>query len=540
MKSTTKLLDSTLSDNSVYIYDMMGNLQTKTGTGTAVTFGYDENGSLVSLRTDIMLDGRKELERRTSFAGSGSSVTEYSMLYGSGSVLGRRLADGTSEWYVKDRQGSLVMSVVNNGLGTALVYEPFGFQRLLYASGNEPAEQYTGKEYDGRLGLTYFGARYFDPSFALWLTPDPARQYLNPYSYGGDPVNGVDRDGRFWEKFKNVLTLGALEILSGGMLSTGAGAVAGTAVGLGVGAASLGVGAAVGADALTGGLLGGLLGGMAGIVVATPGGTSLLTSLYANDWEWDSDVANSFLTGVFVDLSGGVIPAAGNMTMMSYAQRCYNDFDNCGFLASDFATGGYFMDNIGHTIGLANAQYFGGTADWYSYGGVSDYYDGNVVYSGGLFGGPLKDAKNGEDFGFAHFGHAVFVSDKNRKDMIAHELTHVRQQERRGFRIGYLVSYLYENDWWIDSDADGYRANPYEMEAYYFQFLYDQGYINMDGSLKDGVVEDHDEWSRIFYEKGYTDSRGDWHQAYRDWKGVEARYEKHWTWEGDWSFYETP
>lgn len=58
VKSTTKLLDSTLSDNSVYIYDMMGNLQTKTGTGTAVTFGYDENGSLVSLRTDIMLDGR--------------------------------------------------------------------------------------------------------------------------------------------------------------------------------------------------------------------------------------------------------------------------------------------------------------------------------------------------------------------------------------------------------------------------------------------------------------------------------------------------
>lgn len=58
MKSTTKLLDSTFSDNSVYIYDMMGNLQTKTGTGTAVTFAYDENGSLVSLRTDIMLDGR--------------------------------------------------------------------------------------------------------------------------------------------------------------------------------------------------------------------------------------------------------------------------------------------------------------------------------------------------------------------------------------------------------------------------------------------------------------------------------------------------
>ena len=296
--STTNLQDSSISDNSVYIYDMMGNLSTRTGTANEVDFTYDENGrmltqdylptrvnyvygagsyavtsatghtlmdpsrdasrannfiydasgrmvhdssrslsvtydmdgmptmffqdsggtrwrefvvydpagwrvatytfkdgNIVSLRTDIMLDGRKELERRTAFASSGSSTAEYTMLYGAGGTLGRRHGDGSREWYVKDRQGSLVMSIVNSGLSTALVYEPFGFQRLLRVSGDEPAEQYTGKEYNGRFGLYYFGARYFDPSLAMWLTPDPARQFLNPYSYGGDPVNGVDLYG---------------------------------------------------------------------------------------------------------------------------------------------------------------------------------------------------------------------------------------------------------------------------------------------------------------------------------------------------------
>ena len=270
------------------------------------TYSY-ENGSLVSLRTDIMLDGRKELERRASFAGSGSSVTEYSMLYGAGDALGRHHADGTSEWYVKDRQGSLVMSVVNSGLNTALVYEPFGFQRLLRVSGDEPAEQYTGKEYDGRLGMYYFGARYFDPSFALWLTPDPARQYLNPYSYGGDPVNVIDYDGRLgWAKI-----LGIVELATGGMVSS---VVSGVAVVAGVTA-----------DAATG--------------PATP--MSLLTSLYANDWNLKNpNVQNSFTSGLYVDLAGGIGPASTYMTMLSYGQRCY--YGDCGAVFTDAITGGFF------------------------------------------------------------------------------------------------------------------------------------------------------------------------------------------------------
>ena len=42
---------------------------------------------------------------------------------------------------------------------------------------------------------TYFGSRYFDPFFGMWMSPDPAGQFANPYSYGGDPVNFVDPNG---------------------------------------------------------------------------------------------------------------------------------------------------------------------------------------------------------------------------------------------------------------------------------------------------------------------------------------------------------
>ena len=145
IKSSFQASGGTVSSDNAYIYDMMGNMTRKLGTG----------------------------------------------------ALGRENAGGGREWYVKDYQGSLVMTVVNDAVGNVIAYEPYGAQKLLQADGDLPSEQYTGKEYDGRLGLTYFGARYFDPSFALWLTPDPAGQYLNPYSYGGDPVNFIDGDGRW-------------------------------------------------------------------------------------------------------------------------------------------------------------------------------------------------------------------------------------------------------------------------------------------------------------------------------------------------------
>ncbi len=89
----------------------------------------------------------------------------------------------------------------------------------------------------------------------------------------------------------------------------------------------------------------------------------------------------------------------------------------------------------------------------------------------------------------------------------------------------------------------GYHANPYEIEAYYFQFLYDQGYVDVYGNIKKGVEENHEKWSKQFYEKGYYNKghEGDekyWNEAYKKRPGVEDRYHEHWTWNEDWSFNE--
>jgi RHS repeat-associated protein len=65
----------------------------------------------------------------------------------------------------------------------------------MIALGNDNMRRWQSKEYDGLYGKYDFGARYFDPFFGLWMSPDPARQFVNPYTYGGDPLNYVDPTG---------------------------------------------------------------------------------------------------------------------------------------------------------------------------------------------------------------------------------------------------------------------------------------------------------------------------------------------------------
>jgi len=59
---------------------------------------------------------------------------------------------------------------------------------------------FNAKELDNETGLYYYGARYLDPTGAMWLSVDPLfEKYagMSPYNYcAGNPVKLVDPDGR--------------------------------------------------------------------------------------------------------------------------------------------------------------------------------------------------------------------------------------------------------------------------------------------------------------------------------------------------------
>jgi RHS repeat-associated protein len=61
--------------------------------------------------------------------------------------------------------------------------------------------RYTGHWDDAEVGLIYFGARYYSPQLARWLSPDPLTIHeleseSNPYDFvSGSPIRNVDRIG---------------------------------------------------------------------------------------------------------------------------------------------------------------------------------------------------------------------------------------------------------------------------------------------------------------------------------------------------------
>lgn len=75
-------------------------------------------------------------------------------------------------------------------------YEPFG--SLTTASGLVDGElhRFTGKTTDLESDLSYFNARYYDPTLGRFTSSDPAKDGLNWYQYcNGNPMAFVDNNG---------------------------------------------------------------------------------------------------------------------------------------------------------------------------------------------------------------------------------------------------------------------------------------------------------------------------------------------------------
>ena len=114
-----------------------------------------------------------------------------------------------SALYVKDHLGStrMTLALFRPTMAGALINhasdtDPYGIiWRDLY-SANEETEPhgYTGQEREDDLGLMYYGARYYMPEIGRFLQVDPAREFVNPYSYvGNSPLILIDLTGMFGE-----------------------------------------------------------------------------------------------------------------------------------------------------------------------------------------------------------------------------------------------------------------------------------------------------------------------------------------------------
>lgn len=204
----------TAAGTATYSYDANGNMR----AGDGKTMTWDAQNRLTSVTrngttTTFAYDAAEGRIRKTQGASTtlyfgdlvevvnGSPVQYY---YAGPLLVARKDASGAKTWYHTDRLGSVRLMTDGNGsMVTSYDYTAFGEKQS--TPGPVSSERgFTGHIEDAETGLTYMGARYYDPKLGRFLSADTMvgqlhdPQDLNRYSYvDNNPVNNTDPLGHY-------------------------------------------------------------------------------------------------------------------------------------------------------------------------------------------------------------------------------------------------------------------------------------------------------------------------------------------------------
>ncbi|RVX41120.1 intein/RHS repeat-associated protein [Nonomuraea polychroma] len=202
-----------------YAYDNAGQLAARTVAGKQATFDWNPLGQLDRAtidgqQTSMVYDTDGErLIRRDPDGSATLYLGAMELRLAGGQVTGKRYystADATLvamretgvTWLLAGMHGSTQLAV-NDSTGTISRerYLPFGQRR---GADDLPFTDrgFLGKAEDASTGLTYLGARYYDPTIAKFISTDPeldlrTPEWANAYSYAANnPIDLADPDGR--------------------------------------------------------------------------------------------------------------------------------------------------------------------------------------------------------------------------------------------------------------------------------------------------------------------------------------------------------
>lgn len=456
----TKVFKFTSMPDGITLNDVNDEADVLNGAVEKIDIVYDESGDRIWYSYDNVVGGSGftrvilpgvgiyEAERTNGLNGL-FNLVRHDLVAG-----GYRDAGGNAHFPVTDAQGNVRGYATTEGLESAYDYYAYGTVDNLAPNAGDDNKRWQDKEYDGEHGKYYFGSRYFDPFFGLWMSPDPAGQFANPYTYGGDPLNYIDPDGEF--AFVPVLVAAAIGAVVGGTAAAyqcskyGAGSCSvGITQGSVVGAAAGAAGAAAGGAAAA---YGAAYGSMDAAVASglASGAASSATSyvgngLFTGQMSWGEGIRD-VMFGAF----SGV--ATASLGMNGYNILGKNGAEILGGATfggiGSMIHGGGFWDGFGNGALMSAASAFLNTAidkvlDAGSYdGAIPEDGSGNlregdlvVFESDGSVPATIISWLTGEDY-----THTAYVERGSKGDVFEDELF-FREATNEGEEIGTSINH---------------------------------------------------------------------------------------------------
>ena len=195
--STSRTLSRGVSDVSYNVLNLPQRVEF--ADGGRIDYLYSASGTKLA---ETVYDAAGSLLSRRDYVGQFEFVAdtlERTLLHEGFVTAG----DNVFHAYIPDYQGNIV-GVYNSSTNTLeqfTDYYPYGLPHASATSPTVNRRKYGAKELTADLGLNLydFAARFQNPAFPAFTTPDPlAESYYptSPYAYcSGDPVNLVDPSG---------------------------------------------------------------------------------------------------------------------------------------------------------------------------------------------------------------------------------------------------------------------------------------------------------------------------------------------------------
>ncbi|MCK5595613.1 hypothetical protein KAI19_05490, partial [bacterium] len=194
-------------DTTTYVYDYENRLTeivhadsstseyTYDGAGKRIKTVEKNSQGTVTSTTKFLYDGLNVvIERNVSDETTAAYTRGLSYGGGIGGIISKKTS-ATTNYFHYDGIGTVTgLTDANESVVQTYIYEAYG--NLLYSTGSEANNhQFSTKEHSANSGLSYFGARYYDPRIGRWTQKDPWGMIDGPNVYlyvNNNPVNWID------------------------------------------------------------------------------------------------------------------------------------------------------------------------------------------------------------------------------------------------------------------------------------------------------------------------------------------------------------